>query len=224
MAKANTSYKQHLGFTLVEVMLVILVIGLMVAAMQINFVSNKPEAKLAEESARFAGVFEMAADYSLLNNIEMGLYVEKGSYRFVGFDGTRWSEIPENELLSSYDLPEALKLSLVFEDLPIDPEALISRELFEPDEDDFDEERYDPDEELGSKGEKSADGKNEDGTEVEQKPIIPHVYILSGGEITPFKLIFSFRDEFSLEENMHFEVTGLYDTPLDVVGPVMEDQ
>jgi len=163
------------GFTLIEVMLVIVVIGMMVAAVQLNFANNKPEKKLEQEALRFAGVFNLAAEYGLLNNIELGLVIKDGSYEFVGYDGVSWTSIPDNEMLASYKMPEELNIALNFDDLEPDTEALVSRELFEPEEESlFDEE--------------------------EEEKVIPQVYILSGGDITPFKAAFTFTDEFLLEQ------------------------
>lgn len=187
------------GFTLIEVMLVIVVIGMMVAAVQLNFANNKPEKKLEQEALRFAGVFNLAAEYGLLNNIELGLVIKDGSYEFVGYDGVSWTSVPDNEMLASYKMPEELTIALNFDDLEPDPEALVSRELFEPEEESlFDEE--------------------------EEEKVIPQVYILSGGDITPFKAAFTFTDEFLLEQDLAFVVEGKYTTPLTVSGPVEVDR
>lgn len=190
------------GFTLIEVLLVIVVIGLMVAAIQINFTSNKPETELEQESKRFAGVFNLAAEYGLLNNIELGLFIDENTYQFLGYDGTRWAVIPDNELLSIYELPENIKMSLLFDDLPLEQPSLIDAELFTPD-----------DETLAEMQEGLSDDK---------KPLIPQVYILSGGDITPFKIEFSFSQQSYDSLDVMFTVTGLYSTPIKVSGPFID--
>lgn len=196
---ATSLRSRQAGFTLIEVMLVIVVIGMMVAAVQLNFANNKPEKKLEQEALRFAGVFNLAAEYGLLNNVELGLVIKDGSYEFVGYDGVSWTAIPDNEMLASYKMPEELTIALNFDDLEPDPEALVSRDLFEPEEESFSE------------------------TEEEEK-IIPQVYILSGGDITPFKASFLFVDEYLLEQDFAFVVEGKYTTPLTVSGPVEVDR
>ena len=52
--------KTSKGFTLIEVMLVIVVIGIMVSVIGVNFTNDSPDKKLASESARFAGIFDIA--------------------------------------------------------------------------------------------------------------------------------------------------------------------
>ncbi len=197
----NNSIK---GFTLIEVLLVIVVIGMMVAAIQINFTSNKPEAKLQQESSRFAGVFNLAAEYGLLNNIELGLFIDKNSYQFVGFDGVRWSVVADNELLSVYQLPDEISISLSFDDLALEQPSLINAELFQPDDEALEQ--------------------MEEGLGDDEKPIIPQVYLLSGGDITPFRVEFSFTDQFYISDDISFAVKGLYTTPVKVIGPIIDGE
>lgn len=192
------------GFTLLEVLLVILVIGLMVAAVQVNFTSNKPEAQLRQESTRFAGVFNLAAEYSLMNNIDLGLVVKDNSYQFVGYDGVRWSSINDNATLSVYQLPEQVNIALVFDDLPIEEPTLIDAELFSPDDETID--------------------LMEEDLEEGEKAIIPHVFLLSGGDITPFKAVFSMSSTIRSKEDIAFEVLGLYTSPVKLLGPIIDGE
>lgn len=180
------------GFTLIEVMLVIVVIGIMVAAVQINFFANKPAQILEQQSDRFVAVFNLAAEYGLLNNVEIGVVVEEKSYQFVGFDGIRWNVIASEEALGKFDLPETVNLALNLDDLPIDESALVDPNALIPDDEDIE--------------------RMKEGLDDTKKLIIPQIYLLSGGEITPFQL------EFSIEDEPEFlvRVIGEYELPLTV--------
>jgi len=185
------------GFTLIEVMLVVALIGAIATLVQINFVSGGPEEKLKQASARFAGVFDLAAEYSMLNNVELGLLVEDKQYQFVGYDGVRWSALTDNEILATHKLAEGIEISLQLEDLPIDEPQLFDAETFVVEE--------------------------EDGFEKEEeKRIIPQIYILSGGDITPFSLSFHWVDNGFTDRGIYYKVTGLYTTPLTIEGPFNE--
>jgi general secretion pathway protein H len=62
--------------------------------------------------------------------------------------------------------------------------------------------------------------------EEQEEKIIPQVYILSGGDITPFSVTFRLNDDFIYsddEEELAFRVTGIYTTPLTIEGPILED-
>jgi len=200
----NRLAKQR-GFTLIEVMVVVVLIGLMASLVQFNFSGNKPEDKLKHESARFAAIFEVAADYGMLNNIELGLVVKKNSYQFLGYDGTRWTEIPEQDWQANVTVPEDVILSIELDDLPIEEPMLFDADTFkEKDEDDFT---------LLSK-------------EEQEEKIIPQVYILSGGDLTPFSLTFSLNEELIFTEDaqdLAYRVTGIYSIPLTIEGPVLDD-
>lgn len=191
-------HHQPQGFTLIEVMMVIVLIGVMVSAVQFTFSGNKPEQLLEQNSARFAGVFDVAAEYGLLNNVELGLFIDKNTYQFLGYDGVSWSPIANNPLFEVFTLPEGIEITLQLDDLTIDEPLLFDSSLLmkEDQEDNF--------------------------TEAEKKKIIPQVYMLSGGDISPFSLTFSLA-EFAIEgdENVSFIVSGIYTTPLTIEGPLV---
>jgi len=143
-------------------------------------------------------MFETAAEYGLLNNVQLGLVIKDNSYEFLGYDGTQWVPVPDNPAFELYELPEGMELSIELEDLPIEEDSLYSRDTFVPEEED-------------------SFLLSED-----EKPIIPHVYILSGGDITPFSLTLFYSDTFDLDEDISFKVNGNYTTPVTVSGPYID--
>ncbi|QBG35914.1 type II secretion system minor pseudopilin GspH [Litorilituus sediminis] len=200
-----TQKKGNKGFTLIEVMVVVALIGIIVSLVQFTFFGERPEDILKKSSQQFAAIFEAASDYGLLNNVELGLIVKKDSYQFLGYDGTKWTEIPEQDWVAIQQLPPEVELSLELDDLPLEELQLFNSDVYkEQDEEDFT---------LLSK-------------EEQEEKIIPQVYILSGGDITPFSLTFSFSDEASLlndTEELAYRVTALYSIPLTIEGPVLDD-
>jgi len=208
MNNQHTAYLKHAnnhafmrGFTLIEIMIVLVLIGIMVSLVQFSFQSNPLENELKKASSRFASTFTVAAEYSTLNNVELGILIEDNRYQFLGFDGKKWAAFEYNELLSETELPEHIQMVLNLEGLPIDENALITSETFKfEDESLFDE---------------SDDFKESD----KNKKLIPHIVILSGGEISPFTLTFSASDEFD-ESDIAYNVTGLYTMPLSIKGPI----
>ncbi|MFT5758245.1 MAG: general secretion pathway protein H [Alteromonadaceae bacterium] len=185
------------AFTLIEIMMVIVLIGLMASVLQLNMGINKPDEMLKTSSGRFAGVFNIAAEYSMLNNIELGVVIDKESYQFLGFDGEKWSPIADNKILAPYTLPEGIVIDVTLEDLPIDEPQLLDASSLRPEENDL------------------YLSKDED-----EKEVIPQVYILSGGDITPFRVTFYFKHADYEEQQIHYQVTGLYSIPLLIEGPL----
>ena len=199
------------GFTLIEVMLVIVLVGLMVSVIQFSASGDKSEEMLEMSSKRFAGVFNIAAEYGMLNNIELGLMIDKKGYQFLGYDGDKWTDVSENKMFSRFDLPEGIELVLQLDDLPIEEPQLFDTELFNV----LQEDNKDPDETLSE----DRDSDNN----IEKKKLIPQIYILSGGEITPFSLRFQMVENDYIEVKLYFKVTGLYTTPLSVEGPLLDE-
>lgn len=201
--KKNNQFniRKQLGFTLIEVMLVMVLIGLIVSAVTFNPLNNRPEDQLEDASARFTGIFNVAAEYGLLNNIELGIVVKKNGYKFVAYNGSEWQEIPAQDTPSSVDLPEQLELTLELEDLPIEGgNDLFDAKSFFDKEDDF------------------------RGEEKKKEKIVPQIFVLSGGDFTSFKLIFSIKEEFQEETTVEYHVIGLFTLPLKIMGPIYDEQ
>ena len=195
------------GFTLIEVMVVVALIGIIVTLVQFNFSGKRPDDLLKQESYRFAAIFTVASDYGMLNNIELGVVIKKNSYQFLGFDGAQWKPIPDQDWLSLVEMPQGIEMSLSLDELPIEEPLLFDADTFrQKEEDDFS---------LLSDEEKV-------------KQLIPQLYILSGGDISPFSLTFFFNEQ-AIElasdgiEALAYRVTGIYSTPLSIEGPLLED-
>lgn len=216
LCRNMTRYKalsRPLGFTLIEVMIVVLVLGFMATAVRMSFVANSPEKILNKASLRFAGIVEVAAEYAMLNSVELGLVIDERSYEFVVFDGERWEKLSDYKELSLYELPENIAIDLVLDDLPIEAPQLFDADTFAlDDEDEFYESSFD---DIGFEKDSSQEKKS-------TKKIVPQVYLLSSGDITPFSLRFFFKEQDLLDKPFYYNVTGLYSTPLTIEGPIFD--
>lgn len=191
--------KQRLtGFTLIEVMVVIVLIGLMASVVQFSFSGNSIDKQLEKESHRFTAIFNAASEYAMLNNIELGLAIEENTYQFLVFDGETWITSSSSPLLEAYTLPDTVEIELALDDLPLDEPPLINTL------------------EDNEESELTLSGSELE----EEKKLIPQVYILSGGDLTPFTLRFIPVDDFDDESNISYLVSGLYHTPITVEGPL----
>ena len=206
----SKSSNQTQGFTLLEVLLVIAIIGLIVSVIQVNFSGKRPEDTLQKASYHFTELFESAADYGLLNNIELGLYIHGNTYRFLGYDGTKWSDIASQDWLAEQTLPEGVTFTLTLDDLPIEEPLLFDSSVFTEREDEY----------------LSFEAIEEAKKAEKEKSRLPQVYILSGGDITPFNLTFQFSDDVNLSNDLSdlaYRVSGIYSTPLTIEGPVLDE-
>ena len=220
----HTPLKKHhrnLGFTLIEVMLVVVVIGIMASFIQFNTGTDPEDTLLDQSSYKFASIFEIAAEYGMLNNIELGLVVTKNSYQFLAYDGVSWTEVADNKIFIEQTLPKGVEIKLSLDDLPIEEPLLFDAET-------LDEDAFDNDDEEDEESDEEENDSDED--DEKKKKRLPQVYILSGGDLTPFSLTFSFNpfseygDDFDEpyysgdddDRKAVYRVMGIYSVPLTI--------
>jgi general secretion pathway protein H len=82
------------GFTLIEMLVVVVIIGILSSAVVIGFVGSDKEQNLRTEAERLAVLIEMARSQAVQRNEEWGVAVAPDSYRFVVLDepNHRWVE------------------------------------------------------------------------------------------------------------------------------------
>lgn len=193
------------GFSLIEIMVVLLMIGIAVSVVTLNFSGPDLDKQLLKKAQRFQIVFDMASDYAVMNQLQMGLRVEqeKNQYYFMYLnDEDKWRPITNEELFSEHQLDEEYSLELELDDLPwVEDDSLFDNDIF--------------DEQLSV----SEEGTNI-GDEEEEEPDPPQIFIFSSGEFTPFNLTFKFEPQFGDELPVYFQVKGIDYTPLTLEGPL----
>lgn len=193
------------GFTLIEVMLVLLLMGLMAGYVMFNAFSVSQSDRLKEQARRFQLIVDMASDYAVLNQLEMGIRIEEADnkYLFMALDDEdQWQIVTDVEIYEEHELPEEFALQLSLDDLPWEEEErLFDRELF--------------DEELSLD-----DARVEIGDEEDKPPPPPQILILSSGEITPFSLSLIYEPNFNDDNPVYFYLNNQDVPPLEIVGPL----
>jgi general secretion pathway protein H len=201
----RTSYSKAVGFTLIEVMVVIFIMGIAASAVVLNFSSESPEQALKKQTQRTAVIFNMASDFAVLNQRQLGLRVdqESNSYYFMALNEEQeWVKLDQDKIFEEHTLPESFSLSLSLTDLPWEND----NNLFSSD---------------GLDEELSLDNARvEIGQEEEKKLDPPQIFIFSSGEITPFSLALSYEPEFSRDAPVHFRLNGQDSIPLIIEGPL----
>lgn len=199
-----SKHTQH-GFTLLEIMLVLALMGLIMATVSYTVFSKNIEQEIEKEVQRLQVVFNMASDYAVINQSELGLRLdeEKQSYEFVKLnDDERWIPIDGVKHFEIRELPEGVQIDLVLEGLAWQEEdSLFDNRIF--------------DEELSVRDEAVDIGDDED-----KEPPPPQIFILSSGEITPFELTIEYEPQNNNEESFLFVLQGVDTVPLLREGPL----
>jgi general secretion pathway protein H len=109
------------GFTLIELMVVIVIIGVMLGTMLLSLGDRGHDSQLEKERDRLAALINYVQERAALQTIEYGLRCEQGGYRFVMYDSRKalWLEDPLDEQLRPRTLPDGLAIALSVEDRPI---------------------------------------------------------------------------------------------------------
>lgn len=74
------------GFTLLELLVVLAIIGVLAGVVTYNFVGADRERDLQTEAVRLAALVELARNEALTRNVPWGLFVEDAEYAFAALD------------------------------------------------------------------------------------------------------------------------------------------
>jgi len=100
------------GFTLIEILVVLIIVGLLAALAVFNMAGSSQQRELENTVQDLYLLMQTASEQAVLNNSELGLLLDEDSYRFVAFqDDTGEWEMSGERLFRSRPLPEWLVLT-----------------------------------------------------------------------------------------------------------------
>jgi len=113
----KTIARQQQGFTLIEVLLVVLLIGIVSGIVLLAASPNDASRVVATETERLAEVLVLASEEAVNNNQQLGLLFDERGYRFLVLDEQtqRWQDSTE-PLFAPYELPDIVNLHLLKDD------------------------------------------------------------------------------------------------------------
>lgn len=105
------------GFSLMELMVVIAIIGLVTAVVLIRFSGNTRDTELDQEAQRLDALFDYVREQAELQTRDYGFRVNRSGYSFVVFDvlGNQWRPVDEDDALRERAFPADLQPGLVVE-------------------------------------------------------------------------------------------------------------
>jgi len=109
---------KHRGFTLLELLVVVLIIGITLGLVVISFEPDRADA-VATETQRLAALIRLASQEAILQDREFALEVTPEGYRFLVLDEQHWQAVDERTLRAR-KLPEDIRLTIYFDGRPFD--------------------------------------------------------------------------------------------------------
>jgi len=224
------------GFTLIEVMVVIVIIGLLAASVVYNFAGESGKDRLEKEVSTLQAKIQLASELAMLKDVQLGWHIDDKGYRFLVFANDRWQVVGKPASLAPHQFPETVQATLELDGLPWAEENLLAEADFGQDDDrlfednSFDElkaaeeqaqqqkQQAEDDEKRGSQrdGERAAKKPRRTGIEAgprqKSDPKLPQVFLLSSGEITPFRLTVR---ENSNRPLLQQQLTAVFSIPLE---------
>lgn len=162
--------KHQFGFTLIELMLVVLIIGLASAIVMMTVDDSKQKKSVKRAAYKMAALSGIALDKAVLTGREFGIVFDNDQYHFVELAEKRWQAVVDDVLTVQ-----------TLDNMTVSAEI----DGFEwlPDQTDFSSSAFYDDREIDRE------------LDEEENPHIPQLLILSSGEMTPFKVTLSLDSE-----------------------------
>jgi general secretion pathway protein H len=149
------------GFTLIEILVVIVVIGIISTIVLLGLDNFREDRELQTEAKRIASLIELTSDEATFQGRNFGLRLMQNGYQFFEHDPLTgiWREVFLDDLMRQRQLTQGTKFELFLEKKQILLDTV------------------------------TADSAPNNNTEDDlTQEYLPHIFILSNGDITPFNL------------------------------------
>jgi len=117
MSAMRHSSIKNSGFTLLEVMIVVVIVALLMSAV-VPMVSRSSDDVLKEQADRFSALVKLAQDESILQSRQLGLKIKESSYSFLQQDGDVWTAFEEGPFRAR-QLSGGTKIALYLDDVDV---------------------------------------------------------------------------------------------------------
>lgn len=107
------------GFTLVEVLIALLIIGILTAGAVLAVGDGGAQRRLSEDAATLAATIEAAGERALIDGATLGLEVRPDGLRFYRLRAGRWQAAPDSGLLRARHFGRALRAVLTLDGVPV---------------------------------------------------------------------------------------------------------
>ena len=87
------------GFSLIEILMVLVVIGFVTKMVAYSF-DGGAEEELEKQALKIHTAINMASEFAILNQVELGFHLDKETLEFLVFDGEKWITFDREKLFA----------------------------------------------------------------------------------------------------------------------------
>jgi general secretion pathway protein H len=190
------------GFTLLEIMLVVMLMGLLTAVLvsQGNWTSD--DRQLEEEAARLEDTLALLNERSLFSGQLLALRLQTTGWTPLAYDRIEGDFLPvDDTALKAHRLPPSLELVWELDDLGEDQARLsdVAETLVQDDV-------------MAGTGEGLLDGEEGDESDQDDE-VFPQVFFFPSGEVSPLTLTLRAYDDVEAEQRLRVSALGQFSDP-----------
>jgi len=108
-------YRRMQGFTLLELLIVLVILGITVSFTVLSFGLKNPQDELKEHGERIAALVQLASEESILLGTELALQFNNDGYAFLNLKGDHWLEIKNDQIFRQRAVPEHIAIDVSVE-------------------------------------------------------------------------------------------------------------
>ena len=190
------------GFTLLEIMVVVMLMGLLTAVLvsQGNWTSD--DRQLEEEAARLEDTLALLNERSLFSGQLLALRLETTGWTPLAYDRIEGDFLPvDDTALKAHRLPPSLELVWELDDLGEDQASLseVAETLVQDDV-------------MAGSGKELLDGEQSDDSD-QDEAVFPQVFFFPSGEVSPLTVTLRAYDDVEAEQRLRVSALGQFSDP-----------
>jgi general secretion pathway protein H len=115
----SCAYSNNRGFTLLEIMAVVVIVGVVMTFMTLSLGGDNRAEQIQREAQRLLALLELASDEAVMRSEQLALRVGEHDYEFMILAaGNQWLPLEDERPLRSRRLPKGIELRLELEENP----------------------------------------------------------------------------------------------------------
>jgi len=120
IANSSLRIRTRSGFTLIEMLVVLIIIGIVVTSVTLSIRTDDRGEKMETEMRRIQALLKLASEEAVMQDEDIALRVSQDSYSFEVLSDKGWQPITDDKVFRQRKVVEGTELALKVDDLEID--------------------------------------------------------------------------------------------------------